>query len=135
MYHLHASWQSVDSSCSAQTNSEMFVCLFVFLPSFLVYAFFRTLSRTEIHRNVFDTHNVVCFRSWYVNAASRAHVNVLLIIDRSLSMALRKGRMELARQAALTVLETLGADDRVSKKQIMLILELQDFIRKLGKGR
>lgn len=52
-----------------------------------------------------------------MNAASRAHVNVVLIIDRSLSMA-RRGRMELARQASLTVLETLGADDSVREKML-----------------
>ncbi|XP_078594527.1 VWFA and cache domain-containing protein 1-like [Branchiostoma floridae x Branchiostoma japonicum] len=49
-------------------------------------------------------------RKWYVSAASPKKKNVVIVIDVSLSMS-DANRMNLAKQAALTVLDTLTARD------------------------
>ncbi|XP_028405667.1 uncharacterized protein LOC114528242 isoform X2 [Dendronephthya gigantea] len=51
--------------------------------------------------------------SWYVNAAMSARKKLVIIIDRSGSMG-REQRMSLAKDAALTVLDTLTPDDYVT---------------------
>ncbi|XP_078678431.1 VWFA and cache domain-containing protein 1-like [Branchiostoma floridae x Branchiostoma belcheri] len=50
------------------------------------------------------------FRNWYVSAASPKKKNVVIVIDVSLSMN-DANRLDLAKQAALTVLDTLTARD------------------------
>ncbi|CAH1264808.1 CACHD1 [Branchiostoma lanceolatum] len=50
------------------------------------------------------------FRNWYVSAASPKKKNVVIVIDVSLSM-IDHNRINLAKQAALTVLDTLTARD------------------------
>ncbi|XP_068702229.1 VWFA and cache domain-containing protein 1-like isoform X1 [Montipora foliosa] len=52
------------------------------------------------------------FKSWYVETASPVKKNVVIIIDRSASMR-RLRRMELAKDAAITVLDTLSPQDNV----------------------
>eukprot|EP00058_Branchiostoma_floridae_P028145 XP_002613636.1 hypothetical protein BRAFLDRAFT_93677 [Branchiostoma floridae] len=52
------------------------------------------------------------FRNWYVSAASPKKKNVVIVIDVSLSMS-DANRINLAKQAALTVLDTLTARDWV----------------------
>ncbi|XP_048589597.1 VWFA and cache domain-containing protein 1 isoform X2 [Nematostella vectensis] len=52
------------------------------------------------------------FQSWYVEAVTRMRTNIVVVIDRSSSMS-TAGRMALARQAAVTVLDTLGPNDKV----------------------
>ncbi|XP_066284024.1 VWFA and cache domain-containing protein 1-like [Branchiostoma lanceolatum] len=54
--------------------------------------------------------NAHIFRDWYVSAASPKKKNVVIVIDVSLSMQ-EHNRLELAKQAALTVLDTLTARD------------------------
>lgn len=51
-------------------------------------------------------------RSWYVETASPVKKNLVIIIDRSGSMS--GLRMRLAKEAALTVLDTLPPKDNVS---------------------
>ncbi|XP_078678415.1 voltage-dependent calcium channel subunit alpha-2/delta-4-like [Branchiostoma floridae x Branchiostoma belcheri] len=54
--------------------------------------------------------NAHIFRNWYVSAASPKKKNVVIVIDVSGSMR-KENRIELAKQAALTVLDTLTARD------------------------
>ncbi|XP_019645903.1 PREDICTED: VWFA and cache domain-containing protein 1-like [Branchiostoma belcheri] len=56
--------------------------------------------------------NAHIFRNWYVSAASPKKKNVVIVIDVSLSMD-DANRINLAKQAALTVLDTLTARDWV----------------------
>ena len=57
------------------------------------------------------------YRSWYVETASPVKKNLVIIIDRSGSM---KGlRMKLAKDAAITVLDTLSPHDNVSKNSFL----------------
>eukprot|EP01006_Ploeotia_vitrea_P051384 TRINITY_DN67553_c14_g3_i1.p1 TRINITY_DN67553_c14_g3~~TRINITY_DN67553_c14_g3_i1.p1 ORF type:complete len:1249 (-),score=652.98 TRINITY_DN67553_c14_g3_i1:2425-6171(-) len=53
------------------------------------------------------------FRPWYVQSSSSKGKDVVIIIDQSGSMSL-SGRMAAARNAAVTVLQTLNPSDKVS---------------------
>ncbi|XP_077996465.1 VWFA and cache domain-containing protein 1-like [Glandiceps talaboti] len=56
------------------------------------------------------------FRPWYVEAVSPEPKNLVVVIDRSASMEIKYGRktlMQIAIDAAITVLETLNPNDRV----------------------
>ena len=58
------------------------------------------------------------YRSWFVNTASQKKKNVVIILDQSGSMSwpvtATQKRMDVAKKAALTVLETFSARDYVS---------------------
>ena len=60
---------------------------------------------------------IIFFSSWYVDAAMSTKKRLVIIIDRSGSMS-AKQRMALAKDAALTALNTLTPNDYVSKQII-----------------
>ena len=62
-------------------------------------------------------------RPWYVETATPIAKDLVLVIDSSGSMMGRS--MEIARQAAKTVVETLNPNDRVSGKVVLLVKNLQ----------
>lgn len=77
------------------------------------YNSFRTIY-PYVHKAFIDPSSEKCseydprFRPWYVAAATGAK-NVVLLIDISGSMA--SYRMDIAKQAAVSVIETLGLQD------------------------